>query len=172
MQCKYNVKVYVNVLLLCCAEIALSGQVKHLELCICPSNLHKHSTRSARTLGCQMLYIIGCIASVWELHADTFYGNKSQAYTLVTSAQAELNASSAAPMCLSYCDVLFAVTQKPPSRAHFCPHITPCKVPATWKERQINVMVVESYSKSEGEESERDNECTLICCEMLMLSGL
>lgn len=152
-------------LLLCCAEIALSGQVKTFRA--------PYSTWSARTLRCQMLYIIGCIANVWEpLHADTFCGYKSQAYALVTSAQAELNASSAAPMCLSYCGVLFAATQKPPSLAHFCPHITPCKVPATWKERQINVMVVESYSKSEGEESERDNEHTLIRCEMLTLSRL
>lgn len=40
----------------------------------------------------------------------------------------------------------------------FAPTLPPCTVPATWKERQINLMVVESNWESEGEERERENE--------------
>lgn len=55
--------------------------------------------------------------------------------------------------CLSYCDILPAVTPKPPPPPPTSTLPLPCvKIPAKWKERQMDLMVVEWYRESEVEE--------------------
>lgn len=110
-----------------------------------------------------MLYISGCIASAWEpLHAES--------HISPSWAQSHFSCTR----CLSYCDILPAVTPKHPSSTHFHPTTTPYKIPAKWEERQINLMVVERYRESEdkGErEREREKMSThLSPVTMLMLS--
>lgn len=66
------------------------------------------------------------IECVWEpLHVDSFCGYKSRADTLVASTRAEPGATSAAPVCLSYCDISpLLLHREPPSSNHFHPDAT------------------------------------------------
>lgn len=125
--------------------------------------------RNTRVKNCMLQ---GVEPSVWELlHTDSFCGYKSQADALVTSARAEPKATWTAPVCLSYCDILPAVTLKNTSSTHFHHDRTLYKIPAKWNERQIHLMVAESNRESEAEREKMSTHLSDVTMLMLFPWG-